>query len=367
MRNEKVIAVIIQCVMGLLICSLTGCSILPSAEDIKEKIAQSVDDWSAKDYENWYNKGIEFHNEGSTYQMKEVTKLLVECFSRNDAEKLKSLLCERTKGMPEIDEQIREALEFVGGDIIAYNEPKHYPNELEGKRKDNGKVTKARRNWYIKDIETESGGKFEIYIDVDFLDTRDLAREGVTKILITRDDGEKIQIGYYWKEYHDIALDTAHTLRNQIDAGDTEGIRSMFSEQSQMNGELTSQIEALITFYEGASLRGKPEEPNKRNIRYDEKRDYRIYSAEAETAGNNASVRIFKDTPIRIFIETFMNNMMTDAGKTYTIRFFMYNRNDANPDTVGISQIIITRDDGVELSVGELIRENGDETQIFIP
>lgn len=365
MKNARAFTRIISCLMILPICFLTGCSFLPSAETIKEKVVKAAkdgyDDWCAESYEEWYkNESIKFLGSytGRT-QMSELTKLVVECFNRNDAERLKSLLCERTQGISGIDEQISEVLDFVGGGILSYNEPKHYPSAREGTQKRNAKETRTRLSWNIEDVITEKDEKFEISIHVNCLDIWDTSREGIMLMVIHRNDGERIRLGYYWKDYKDIAHDTARTLRNYIDARDTEGIRSMFCEQSQAHEELTSQVEALITFYEGASLRGKPAEPNKGNIKYDGRRDYCIYSVERET--------VFNNEPVRIFIDTLVDNMMTDADKTYTIRFSMYNRNDANPDAVGISQIILTRNDGKELIAGELIREDGDEIQIFIP
>lgn len=47
---------------------------------------------------------------------------IMDCFLDGDQERIKEMLCERCKNLPDIDEQVKKAFEFIDGEIVSYNE-----------------------------------------------------------------------------------------------------------------------------------------------------------------------------------------------------------------------------------------------------
>ena len=79
---------------------------------------------------------------------------IMDCFLNGNQERIKEMLCERCKNLPDIDEQVKKAFEFIDGEIVSYNED-HWGSACgASERKDMGGHT--------SEIITDKGTEYTI-------------------------------------------------------------------------------------------------------------------------------------------------------------------------------------------------------------
>jgi biotin synthase-like enzyme len=116
---------------------------------------------------------------------------IINALRDNDKDRFKDLFCNMTKASENFDEQIDEAMEFVGEikekcnyDVVG----------SEGMATDDGKVTSHDISPYITNIETEDKGTFTMWCDA-YLVNEDTNKEGIYYMRIESDDGYQCEIG----------------------------------------------------------------------------------------------------------------------------------------------------------------------------
>ena len=119
----------------------------------------------------------------------EVAQEIMEVFVAEDIEALYSLLSHNAQNYPNIREQIREAFDFIDGEIISYE----LPTDTGGGGKDikHGKVTHENITPWIENIETDSGKMYLIGFRYDLVFESDKNAEGLGNIMIDLLDERK--------------------------------------------------------------------------------------------------------------------------------------------------------------------------------
>ena len=79
---------------------------------------------------------------------------IMDCFLNGNQERIKEMLCERCKNLPDIDEQVKKAFEFIDGEIVSYDEEHRASSVGASERKDMGGHT--------SEIVTDKGTEYEI-------------------------------------------------------------------------------------------------------------------------------------------------------------------------------------------------------------
>lgn len=269
----------------------------------------------------------------------EITKDVLNCFSQKDSKSLKALLCAKTQGLTDIDEQILVGFDLFKGRVTSFNED---VLGYEGKSSESGKSTLLERYWNIKDIVTDAGGSYEILINTYIIYEKDKNRVGISQITITSSDGTKLKIGYEWPSYYNEGRDMSNKVIKALSEKDIDGLKSIICAKTLEIVDIDAQIQEGLSFFEGKATRGKVKG---KNIVYDGKHDYRTSVSEDEIVKNNK--------PTRTSITVFNQNIETDANKIYKIDFNAYILYTGDESRKGISQIILTSDDGRKQVIGE--------------
>ena len=121
------------------------------------------------------------------------SKELLSYLENDDAEGLKSMLCEMTRESPTIDEEIEAALAFFEGEIISRDK------ELGSSEKSvrNGEIVYMSVNPAINNIKTDKEQIYRIKFYVQVVNAKSPEKEGVSEIVITNAEGEKCVIGEF--------------------------------------------------------------------------------------------------------------------------------------------------------------------------
>ena len=273
----------------------------------------------------------------------EISQQVLKCFDEKNADALKSLFCERTQNLTDIDEQIRSGLALISGKTTSFDE--HILGlGYEGSHTSNGRITELERSWDIGAIETDENQKFEISVDMYNIYEKDTTREGITRLVITLEDEIEFTIGYKWPSYYTDGRDLSSKIVTAFSDDNFDGLKRLFCQQSQEISDIDEQIETALLFFDGAAIRGRPN-PDSRE--YNGTRDYHPIVSDSEIVENNK--------PIHTSITVQIENIETFAGRTYEIEYDSYLLCRDNWKLEGISQMIIRCDDGTEVVIGDRV------------
>jgi hypothetical protein len=123
----------------------------------------------------------------------------------------------------------------------------------------------------------------------------------------------------------------AKELLGYLSENDAEGVKSMFCDQTKESPDLDQQIEDALEFFEGKVITDDP-----------------MILVGSEEAMEKGRVTWLNVSPSIEEIET-------NAGKTYKILFYSYLVCAENEEIVGVSEIDIYSADGEVCTIGEYI------------
>ena len=92
----------------------------------------------------------------------ETSDKLMNYLKDKDIASFKAMLCPKTQGLTDIDDQILSTFDFIKGKIVSYN--KHPEAGYEGSGVDYGKTTFLERSWTINDVVTDENKIYSINI-----------------------------------------------------------------------------------------------------------------------------------------------------------------------------------------------------------
>lgn len=347
MKISRVVSVV-----AVLFCVLilqTGCSLfdcVPNKKELSEKAGEvaekAKEEITIKAVENLNGFLRSFHDKGVIgLTEEELSEVIVSCFSESNTDILKNMFCVKTQKLSDIDEQILEGFDFFEGKVISFDDK---VLAYEGSHVENGKKTFLERGWPVKKIKTDAGRTYELYIRVYFIYEQDKNREGISQISITREDGKELEIGYIWPDHYNEGSDMSRKIVGMFDDGDKAGLETLFCAKSLETADISQQIQEALDFYQGVAIAGKVDDSN---TLYDGKHDYHTSVSDDEVVKNHK--------PISTTIATHISNIETNAGKTYEMDFYAYILCVDDETLKGISQIIITDDNGNKRIIGERI------------
>ncbi len=271
----------------------------------------------------------------------ETTENVLNSFSEKDKNALKGLFCEKTRGLEDIDEQILAGFDLFKGKVASFDD---HIMAYEGSSIENGEITFLERAWNVFDIVTDEGKVYEFYIEVYVTYEGDKKREGISQITITSSDGAELKIGYGWPRYYSEGREMSYKVIKAFSSNDMDGLKSMFCTKTLEIADIDKQIQKGLSFFDGEATMGKVDDEY---TVYDGSHDYRTFVDEHEIVKNSK--------PIRTSITVLNENIETDAGKIYKIEFNAYLLYTGDETYKGISQIIITSDDGSKQIIGKKI------------
>ncbi len=316
MKILKVICVILSCAMSMF---LPGCGFF---DRIKTSIKTAESEFAKMKNTNL-----------------EITKDVLKCFSEKDTKSLKALLCAKTQGMTDIDEQILAGFNLFKGRVTSFNEDLL---GYEGDSTEKGIKIRLERSWNVEDIVTDAGENYEIFIHTYIIYDNDKNREGISQITITSSGGTELEIGYKWPSYFNEGRDMSYDIIEAFSEKKMDVIKSMFCAKTLKIVDIDEQIQAGLSFFEGKANMGKDK---RNNMGYYRNNDYYIYVRDAEMVKNHK--------PIQTSITVLNENIETNAGKLYKIEFYAQLLNIGDETCKGISQIIIISDDGKKHIIGK--------------
>ncbi|MDF2820128.1 MAG: hypothetical protein K0R15_569 [Clostridiales bacterium] len=273
----------------------------------------------------------------------QMSKDVLNCFNDDDAQGLKSLLCLKTRGLVEIDEQISACFDFFKGKVISFDEKDM--SGYEGKSIEYGETTFLERVWSINNIITDTDETYEIHIRDYYICENDKAREGISQITITSSTEQELVIGYRWPLHDNEGRDMSIEIVKKFDARDKNGLKVMLCATTLDIEDIDKQIQAGLDFYEGKATWGKVGTDYQGHELYNGKHDWYSSVSDDETIVNGV--------PTRTSIDVQIYNIETDLGNIYKITFYADLLNKDDETREGITQIIIESDDGIKQVIGE--------------
>jgi hypothetical protein len=280
----------------------------------------------------------------------QISKSVLDCFDQSDKEGLKTLLCAKTQMLPDIDEQILMCFELFDGKVDSFDKNVY---GYEGKSIEQGDTVLLERAWSIDDIVTNKGESYEIHINTWNICKEDTDREGIAKITVTRiSDSEQLVIGYEWPRHYDDGRDLSTQVVNAFSEHNINNLQALLCAKTLKSEKTKEQLQAAVDFFEGAATKGVIETRDGRDL-YDGLANYRTFVSDYEIIENGEPVH----TSIAVFIE----NIKTDTGQIYTMEYHSFLL-DADKEVEGISQIVITNNDGIKRVIGKKIADNSDGT-----
>lgn len=262
------------------------------------------------------------------------SEALLECFERKDRDALKNLLCEKTRALEDINEQIEAAFALFEGEVVSFDR-----DDIEGpeeRSKENGVLTKHSLQWSICEIKMDTGSRYTISVNKYRVNKEDSEKEGITELVLTGEKGEEAAVGYRWRDYYKEGAQTACEIIVAFSEKDRNKLRELLSEKVLGQKETEGQLQSSMEFFEGAALGGKMETLFGKEY-YDGSKDYRVQVREEERIQNREAVSV----KLTVQVE----NIRTDDEKTYTLYFCEYILCEGYKELKGVNSVVLMRED----------------------
>ena len=124
-------------------------------------------------------------------QAKAISTQMIKCFKEKDSENLKSLFSQHVQGKYDLDTQIKEAFDFINGDIVSHDEP---DGKSSGKSTDMLGTIYREIQGEVTSVKTDKGKTYGIYYFACRTYRYDKDYVGVYCILIASEDEEDSRI-----------------------------------------------------------------------------------------------------------------------------------------------------------------------------
>lgn len=139
------------------------------------------------------NVGVESTRDETIEKSEMYANAILDALKTNKTIKLSGMFCEKVKTSHNVDEEIAEAIKFIDGDII--NEGELSGMSESGSSWRDGEKTESYINPRIKQIETDSGKKYDISFFAYIIHDKDMSYVGITRITIRSENNEVYMIG----------------------------------------------------------------------------------------------------------------------------------------------------------------------------
>jgi hypothetical protein len=131
-------------------------------------------------------------------EQRKIAEKIMEYLNEGNGEGLKSLFCQYSLDLPDIDEQIQEAVNYFESRIVSFDEFKRA--DSEGSSIDDGVITMIRTSGSIRNICTDDEMIYSIKFYNFLIYKEYINLEGISLIEIKSNDELVFSIGKHWKE-----------------------------------------------------------------------------------------------------------------------------------------------------------------------
>lgn len=260
----------------------------------------------------------------------ETSDTLVAAINARDTQTIKSLFCEKTQELPDIDEQIEAGYEFLGGKIKSYKVSGS--TSYEGYANDYGTVSEYDFGSEIF-ITSDSGKEFGLYFKINYI-TSEKPIAGMTFFNLYEnksgyEDYEKRMVGYPWSSPYDAegGVITARLVK-AIANKDENGLKKLLHEKTLESPTLADEIRAVFDFFDGAPV-------------FTERADG-LYDYSDDEKDFTCSVSgIAREEADRLRIRVIARPVCTDTGKRYELEFIATLSADSKHELIGIEYISV--------------------------
>ena len=128
----------------------------------------------------------------ATMQSEQIIKYFID----HDMDSLKNMFSDRVKKVHDLDREISKAFDYIGGEIISYDDP-HGTESYKESREGQG-YTKRYLGGDIKDIETSTGKIYLISFSSIDIFQQDESMVGISSISVYNENFESVDIGESW-------------------------------------------------------------------------------------------------------------------------------------------------------------------------
>ncbi len=139
------------------------------------------------------NIGVETTQDETSEKSQIYAETILSALKTGETINLSNMFCEKVKLSHNVDEEIAEAIEFIDGEIV--NEGELSGVSESGSSWRNGEKIESYINPRIKQIETDSGKKYNISFFAYIIYENDASYIGITRIMIRADNDEVYMIG----------------------------------------------------------------------------------------------------------------------------------------------------------------------------
>lgn len=116
---------------------------------------------------------------------------VLRCFDEEDTEALKNLFCDKVRSSPDLDKEIKEAMNFYSGESVSHDSI----DVGGGTTVRDGNIVKFDVVPCVRNIITSSDEKYKISIHSYIIYEESKDSVGITYISVYGDDGTKYMIG----------------------------------------------------------------------------------------------------------------------------------------------------------------------------
>lgn len=118
---------------------------------------------------------------------RDCAKAVVENLNEKNTEGLIDLFSETARTNPELEAQIEQCYDYLGGKIVSYDE--NIPVS-GGQRSEGGRIVRQTLRPTIRNVQTEDGSYYEIYVGFRGVDVEFPQYEGIKVIIINKTDAD---------------------------------------------------------------------------------------------------------------------------------------------------------------------------------
>ena len=121
-----------------------------------------------------------------------------QAFDAKDCEALKDLFSDKSKALPDLDEQIQVAFDLYKGEMLSYDDSRSICRG-KGGYVEKGKTIRANASGQIKDAVTSADRSYDFYFYCHTV-SEYKGKEGISELTITdNQSGEEVVVGEYYK------------------------------------------------------------------------------------------------------------------------------------------------------------------------
>lgn len=266
----------------------------------------------------------------------EIAEKLLTCLSKKDAEGIKTMLCLKTRQMPDIDAQLQAAFDLFVGNVLSYDD---YFGGSEGKSTDYGRTVSHDKMWFIDEVQTDVNREYRITVR-QYLESLNVAgREGIVQFQVGSRFGV-VSVGYEWLSYSATGKQSADDVLDAIRGGN----KQIFCQKTRELPNFDKQFEKAAKFIAGGAFY----DGSGGDTTYNGLWDNWARVVQQEDVENQEAVRVY--------LEVYGENIRIGKNardKVFTMEIYFYHINVKDKSLAGVMQVVLRDEAGNSCVIGK--------------